>query len=128
MLACLGRVIDRAVNLDECQEVLGWLSDLMIEVFAVESGVLRARQGAGTPRGRLMMEIARDAVAELGPSIERLAARILSAVEEDPLLARDLAGVRALFGGSPANTLAARRAIADQVLEAGGYGLGLPPA
>ena len=128
VLACLGRVIDRAADLDECQEVLGWLSDLMIEVFAVESGVLRARQGAGTPRGRLMMEIARDAVAELGPSIERLAARILSAVEEDPLLSRDLAGVRALFGGGPPNTLAAKRAIADQVLEAGGYGLGLPPA
>ena len=128
VLACLGRVIDRAVNLDECQEVLGWLSDLMIEVFAVESGVLRARQGAGTPRGGLMMEIARDAVAELGPSLERLAARILSAIEEDPLLSRDLAGMRALLGGGPPNTLAARRAIADQVLEAGGYGLGLPPA
>ena len=75
-----------------------------------------------------MAEIARDAVAELGPSLERLAARILSAIEEDPLLSRDLAGMRALLGGGPPNTLAARRAIADQVLEAGGYGLGLPPA
>jgi len=129
VLACLGRAVDRAgADLDEHQEILGWLSDQIIEVFAVESGVLRARQGAGAHGESLMAALARAAVDELGPSLERFATRILTAVEDGPRLARDLAGARVLLRWRRQNPLATRRAIADQVLEAGGYGLGLPPA
>jgi alkylation response protein AidB-like acyl-CoA dehydrogenase len=126
-LACLGRAVERlGPRLDDHQEVLGWLSDQIIEVFAVESGVLRARQGAGSHRGGLMVGIARDATGELGPRIEQLAIRVLTAVEDGALLDRDLAGVHAMLHARPQNTMAARRAIADQVLDAGGYALGLP--
>ncbi len=73
-----------------------------------------------------MVGIARDATGELGPRIEQLAIRVLTAVEDGALLDRDLAGVRAMLHARPQNTMAARRAIADQVLDAGGYALGLP--
>jgi hypothetical protein len=47
-LACLGRAVDRFGNeVGEQQEVLAWLSDLIITVFAVESGLLPG----GTVRG-----------------------------------------------------------------------------
>jgi len=129
VLACLGRAVDRhGASLDEHQEILGWLSDQIIQVFAVESGMLRARQGAGTHWGSLMAELARDAVGELGPRLEGLAGRILSAIEDGAALNRDRAGVRALLEEAPHDTLTARRAIADRVLEADGYPLGLPPA
>jgi len=75
-----------------------------------------------------MAELARDAVGELGPRLEGLAGRILSAIEDGAALNRDRAGVRALLEAAPHNTLTARRAIADRVLEADGYPLGLPPA
>ena len=120
-LACLGRAVERlGPRLDDHQEVLGWLSDQIIEVFAVESGVLRARQGAGSHWGGLMVEIARDATGELRPRIEQLAIRVLTAVEDGALLDRDLAGLRAMLQARPQNTMAARRVIADQVLDAVG--------
>jgi alkylation response protein AidB-like acyl-CoA dehydrogenase len=129
VLASLGVAADRLeAGPDEHQEILSWLSDQMMHVFAVESGVLRARQAAGSHWGSLAAELARDAVGELGPRLERLAARILASIEAGPALDRDLAGVRALLQGPPQNPLIARRAIADRVAEAGGYPLGLPSA
>ncbi len=129
VLACLGRAMDRwGAALDDQQEVLGWLSDQIIQLFGVESGLLRARQAAGTHWEPLMREMVRDAAGDLAPEIARLAARLLSGIEDGADLDRDLAGVRAMLGGRPPNTIAARRAIADRVVDAGGYPLGLPPA
>jgi alkylation response protein AidB-like acyl-CoA dehydrogenase len=129
VLACLGRAVDRhGAGLDDHQEILGWLSEQIIQVFAVESAVLRARQAAGSHWGSLMGALASEAVGELGPRLERLAVSILSALEDEAPLNRDRAGVRALLEELPHNTLTARRAIADRVLEAEGYPLGLPPA
>ena len=129
VLACLGRAVDRhGAGLDDHQEILGWLSEQIIQVFAVESAVLRAQQAGGSHWGSLMAALAREAVGELGPRLERLAVRILSALEDEAPLNRDRAGVRALLEEPPHNTLTARRAIADRVLEAEGYPLGLPPA
>jgi butyryl-CoA dehydrogenase len=129
VLACLGVAVDRCgATLNDHQEILGWLSEQMIHVFAVESGLLRARQAAGSHWGTLAAEMARDAAGELGPGVEQLATRILSAIEDGATLDRDLAGVRALLENRPLNTLTARRAIADRVAEAGGYPMGLPTA
>jgi alkylation response protein AidB-like acyl-CoA dehydrogenase len=128
-LACVGHAVDRCgATLDDHQEILGWLSQQIIHLFAVESGLLRARQAAGSHWGSLASEMACDAAGELGPHVEQLAARILSAIEDGAALDRDLAGVRALLEHRPLNTLAARRAIADRVAEAGGYPMGLPSA
>jgi alkylation response protein AidB-like acyl-CoA dehydrogenase len=127
VLGCLGRVVEcLGPKLEEHQEVLASLSDQMIEVFAAESGILRARQAAGTPAGSLAAAIADEAVREVGACLEGLATRVLSAVEDGPQLARDLAGVRSLLGVPPWNSFASRRAIAGRVLDSGGYSLGLP--
>jgi hypothetical protein len=129
LLACLGRAMDRwGAALDDQQEVLGWLSDQIIQLFALESGSLRARQAAGTHWEPLMREIVREAAGDVAPEMARLAARVLGGIEDGADLDRDLAGVRVLLGGRPANTIVARRAIADRVIDAGGYPLGLPPA
>jgi alkylation response protein AidB-like acyl-CoA dehydrogenase len=129
VLACLGRAVDRCgVGLEDHQEILGWLSEQIIEVYVVESGVLRARQGAGSYWGGLMGEMARDAIDELGPRLERLAVRIFSAIEDGARLDQDRAGVRSLLEAGPYNLLTARRSIAARALEAGGYPLGLPAA
>ncbi len=129
VLACLGRAMDRCgAALDDHQEVLGWLSDQIIQLFAVESGALRARQAAGTHWEPLMREMVRDAAGDLASEIARLAARLLSGIEDGADLDRDLAGVRVLLAGRPANSVVTRRAIADRVIDVGGYPLGLAPA
>ncbi len=129
VLACLGRAAEcLGPALDDQQEILAWLSDLITGVFAVESAVLRAEQGAESPGGSLMAQIAHHALADTVPRLEGLATQILAAVEEGSQVARDLAGIRRLLEIVPPNTLAARRAIADSILETGGYSLGLPTA
>jgi hypothetical protein len=60
--------------------------------------------------------------------VARLAARALGATEDGAGLDHDLAGVEALLGRRPPNAVATRRAIADRVIDAGGYPLGLAPA
>jgi alkylation response protein AidB-like acyl-CoA dehydrogenase len=126
-LACLGRAVDRlGPDLEEHQEVLAALSDQMIELFAAESGVLRAEMGSG--RGGLMPDLALAAAGEMAGRLRTLAFEVLTAVEDGPQLARDLAGIGGLLEETPSNMLALRRSIADRVLEGGGYPLGLPAA
>ena len=132
-LACLGRAVDRlGPDLEEHQEVLAALSDQMIELFAAESGVLRAEMGAGAGSssggGGLMADLALAAAGEMAGRLRTLAIEVLTAVEDGPQLARDLAGIGGLLEETPSNMLALRRSIADRVLEGGGYPLGLPAA
>jgi len=128
-LACLGRAVDRlGPDLEEHQEVLAALSDQMIELFAAESAVLRAAMGAGSGGGGLMADLALAGAGEMAGRLRTLAIEVLTAVEDGPQLARDLAGIGGLLEETPSNMLALRRSIADRVLEAGGYPLGLPAA
>ena len=128
-LACLGRAVDRlGPDLEEHQEVLAALSDQMIELFAAESGVLRAELDAGSGGGGLMADLALAAVGEVAGRLRPLAFEVLTAVEDGPQLARDLAGIGGLLEDTSSNTPALRRSIAERVLEAGGYPLGLPVA
>ncbi len=128
-LACLGRAVDRlGPDLEEHQEVLAALSDQMIELFAAESAVLRAAMGAGSGGGGLMADLALAGAGEMAGRLRTLAIEVLTAVEDGPQLARDLAGIGGLLEETPSNMLALRRSIADRVLEGGGYPLGLPAA
>jgi len=132
-LACLGRAVDRlGPDLEEHQEVLAAMSDQMIELFAAESGVLRAEMGAGAGSssggGGLMADLALAAAGEMAGRLRTLAIEVLTAVEDGPQLARDLAGIGGLLEETPSNMLVLRRSIAERVLEGGGYPLGLPAA
>lgn len=126
-LACLGRAVARfGKEVTEQQEILAWLSDLIIAVFAVESGVLRARQDGAASGHGLMARIADLAAAEALPSFAETAARIVAAVEDAATARQTLAGVRRLLERAPLDPVAGPRAIADHVVETGGYRLGLP--
>jgi len=126
-LACLGRAIERfGKEVTEQQEVLAWLSDLIITVFAVESGVLRARQNGGASGDGLMARIGALAAAEALPSFADAAARIVVAAEGTAGARQTLAGVQRLLATTPVDPVAGPRAVAESVLEMGGYRLGLP--
>ena len=126
-LGCLGRAAERfGPKIDDQQEILACLSDQMIGIFAAESAALRARQNADGHGGDLMARISTQAAEDIIGCVRDRAVRILAAVEDGPRLSRDVAGVHALLARPPHDGFAARRAVAEQVIEGGGYGLGLP--
>jgi alkylation response protein AidB-like acyl-CoA dehydrogenase len=104
-------------RLSDEQEALMALSDLMIEAFATESAVLRARQAAAAGGGLAALHadaavvIAHDA----GLRAEVIARTLIGSMLEGDAQRTALAGLRRVLKVPPANTTAARRRIAEAV-------------
>jgi alkylation response protein AidB-like acyl-CoA dehydrogenase len=111
-------------ELAEEQEVLTYLADMLIDVYAADSAVLRARAAlaTGLPRASLHEDAARvfvnDAGARLLTSGRQVMAAIADAVPGG--LRTDLG---ALLDRTPTNTVGLRRRIADEAVNRGGYPL-----
>lgn len=111
-------------RLTEEQEIVGALSDIAMEVYAMESAVLRALKllhRAGEKRAEIPCEIARTYVASAITRIDATARMALSALAEGDDLRMLLAALRRLTRHDPFNTIAVRRRIADAMIEAGQY-------
>ncbi len=110
-------------RLEELQEVLGWIADLATEVFAAESAVLRAQKAAARqdPKAALLATLTRAYVYEALPRVESAARHVLAAVDEGDSLRTELAGLRRFLRYTPANLVALQRAVADAVVQVGGY-------
>jgi butyryl-CoA dehydrogenase len=123
--AMLGRASQKfGKGLGSEQEVVGRLADMAIEVYALESAILRSEKMQS--RGGSLAVVARDIVAVFAADAsDRLivaAKNALAAVEgADAALAVDHA--IAQLRHPPVDTIAARRRIADAVIEAGRYPL-----
>jgi len=113
-------------NLTEQQEVVGALSDIAMEVYAMESAVLRALKLCERGNGRrtdLACDVARSYVASALARVEAAARMTLPALAEGDDLRMLLAALRRFTRHEPFNVIAARRRIADAMIEAGGYAL-----
>ncbi|ADG05795.1 acyl-CoA dehydrogenase family protein [Kyrpidia tusciae] len=111
-------------KLEEEQEVLAGLADLVIDIFAMESAVLRAvkfAQAHGEEKAGLMADMARCQVYEGFDHLETTARSVLAAVEEGQTLAMVLAGLRKLARRTPVNIAALKRRIAARILDAEKY-------
>ena len=104
------------------QEVLGHAADLVIEVYAVESALARTdklRAASAADRSSVACDIARvyasDAADRLAHSGKQIAAALSAHGDSEPLggLVREVATRPGI------DTIAARRRIADAVIEAG---------
>jgi alkylation response protein AidB-like acyl-CoA dehydrogenase len=104
------------------QEVLMHIADMMMDVFAADSAVLRAitMADAGS-RGALHADAARVFVNDAGMRIDASARQALAAMVEGDTLRTMLAALRRLFKQTPINTAALRRQIADEAVARGGY-------
>jgi alkylation response protein AidB-like acyl-CoA dehydrogenase len=110
-------------RLQELQEVLGWIADLVVELFAAESALLRAQKAAARqdPRAELLAALTRAHLYEALPRVEATARQVLAAVDEGDSLRTELAGLRRFLRHTPANLVTLQRQVADAVLRAGGY-------
>lgn len=124
-LMCLGVSAQRfGESLADQQEVLAHFADVAMEVYALESALLRARKlqaARGADATALVEATVRCYAQDAMDQIEVSARRLLSAVDEGDTLRTYLAGLRRLMKREAANTVALRRQIAAAALEKGGY-------
>jgi alkylation response protein AidB-like acyl-CoA dehydrogenase len=110
--------------LPDQQEVMGAMADTLIEVFAMESALLRTLKLVahnGEASSQLAIAMTQVYIMEAVEKIESAARKIISAVAEGDMLRTQLAILRRLGKYEPVNTIALRQKIADRVLEAGKY-------
>jgi len=108
------------------QELLMRCADMIIEVFAMESGLIRARKAIaakGEDKARFYADVVTAYVDESIPQIDQWAKECLSYIEEGDTLRTLLVGIRKLLKYNPVNGIALRKAIADKVIDKGGYPL-----
>jgi alkylation response protein AidB-like acyl-CoA dehydrogenase len=106
------------------QEIMAAVSDLIIEAFAMESGLLRARRALerdGLERAGMKVAMIRTYVNDAIPRVDATARTVLAAVEDGDTLRTELAGLRRFLRYTPINTVAERRSIADAMIAQGRY-------
>ena len=108
------------------QEVMGAMADMTIEIFAMESAVLRAQkmvEQKGETSAALPIAMARVYLTQALEKVEAAARKVIADVAEGDMLRTQLAIVRRLSKHEPFNTIALRQQIAQKTIEAGKYSL-----
>jgi len=124
-LMVLGTAAQKYVAaLSEEQEVLLGASDILIDVYAMESAVLRAQKLAaaqGEEPAALYLDMVRVFCNDAVERVEANAKNTLAAMAEGDELRTLLAALRRFTKNTPANTVAPRRRIADAMVRANKY-------
>jgi butyryl-CoA dehydrogenase len=110
----------------EEQEVMGAISDMIIEVFAMESGILRAEKIAaaqGEEAAAIQIAMARIYADKAMSTIELAARKVIAAVAEGDMLRTQLTILRRLSKHDSADTISLRRQVARHVIQTGRYSL-----
>jgi butyryl-CoA dehydrogenase len=110
-------------QLADQQEVMGAIADMIIEVYAMESGILRADKISLNGAAEIPLAMARIYSEIAMEKIELAARRIIAAIAEGDTLRTQLTILRRLAKHDPADTIGLRRKIAQHVLQAGKYAL-----
>jgi len=114
------------MGLADEQEVMGALADCIMEVFALESCILRAEKliavrGEGAAKQAIAMT--RYYAAKAVQTVELSARKVIATVAEGDMLRTQMAILRRLSKHEPADTIGLGRQIARHVLAAGRYSL-----
>jgi alkylation response protein AidB-like acyl-CoA dehydrogenase len=106
------------------QEVMGAIADMTIEVYAMESAVLRAQklvESKGEKGAALAVAMTRVYLTQAMDKIESAAKKVIAAVADGDMLRTQLAILRRLAKYEPFNTIELRQQIAQKMIEAGKY-------
>ena len=111
-------------TIQDQQEVLGAIADMTIEIYAMESAVLRAQkmvEQKGEALAALATAMARVYLTQAMEKIEAAARKVIADVADGDMLRTQLAILRRLAKYEPFNTIALRQKIAQKTIEAGKY-------
>ncbi len=110
--------------LEKEQEILAKIADIVIEIFAMESGLLRTLKmisKQGEEKTRYQISAVKVYVDETIPKIENWAKEVLAHVEEGDMLRIQLAGLKKLARYQPVDAVSLRREVADRIIELESY-------
>jgi alkylation response protein AidB-like acyl-CoA dehydrogenase len=111
-------------TLQDQQEIMGEIADIVIEAYAMESTVLRARkiiESKGEAAAALAVAMTRVYVAQAMSKVEAAAKKVIAAVAEGDMMKTQMAILRRLAKHEPFNTIALRQEIASKIIERGKY-------
>jgi alkylation response protein AidB-like acyl-CoA dehydrogenase len=105
-------------KLGEEQELIAALANIVMEIYAMESSLLRAQKSA-TARGeagaKTMIEAAQVFIADAADRVEHEAKRALAAVHDGDMLITQMAVLKRFAKRAPVDTIALRRNVAAAV-------------
>jgi len=124
---CIGTAVQKlGEKLKDEQEVLAHFADIAMEVYALESALLRTKKRAaarGEDAARLQEAATRCYAQDAMDKIEVSGRRLLGAVEEGDTLRTLLAALKRFTKREVCNTVALRRQVADAAIEQVAYPL-----
>ena len=110
--------------LEEEQEVMSRISDIVMETWASESALLRAKKITsvmGETKAEPYTMMAKCYINDAIGRVEAFARDVLAAVSEGDMLRTNLAAMRRFLKFAPLNTIEIRRKVADHMLGANRY-------
>jgi butyryl-CoA dehydrogenase len=113
-------------TIQDQQEVMGAIADMTIEIYAMESAVLRAQklvESKGEAAAAMAIAMTRVYMTQALDKIEAAAKKVIADVAEGDMLRTQLAIVRRLAKHEPFNTIPLRQEIAQKTMETGKYSL-----
>jgi len=111
-------------KLADQQEIMGAIADMVIETFAMDSCLLRARkfiETHGEQKASLVTAMTQIYIAGAMNRLEASAKKVIAAVAEGDMLRTQMAIVRRLVKFDPVDVIALQEQVAARVLETGKY-------
>ncbi len=111
-------------NLAKEQEVLAKIAEIVIEVFAMESGLLRTLKiiaRDGEEKAKYQIEAVKVYVDEMIPQIELWAKQLVAYVEEGDMLRTQLAGIKKLARYQPIDSIRLKQSVAARIIDLEAY-------
>lgn len=111
-------------NLAKEQEVLAKIAEIVIEVFAMESGLLRTLKiiaKDGEEKAKYQIEAVKVYVDEMIPQIELWAKQAVAYVEEGDMLRTQLAGIKKLARYQPIDSIRLKQSLAARIIDLEAY-------
>lgn len=108
------------------QEIMGAIADMVIEIYAMDTAVLRTMKIAtksGDAAAALPIAMTRVYLSQAMDKVESAARKIIATVADGDMLRTQLAILRRLGKHDPYNTIELRQRIAQKMIEQGKYGI-----
>jgi butyryl-CoA dehydrogenase len=110
--------------IEQQQEVLSAIADMVIEIYAMDSVVLRTQklvENQGEAKAQLAVAMAQVSLTLSMDKIEAAARKVVAAVSEGDTLRTQMVILRRLFKHEPFNVIALTQQIAARLIDAGKY-------
>jgi alkylation response protein AidB-like acyl-CoA dehydrogenase len=108
-------------SIEEQQEIVAGITDISMNVFAMESVVLRAEKMAAQGKGEVARDMSAVFLRDAMDTIDVVARTILAACSEGDALRTNLTVLKRFTKADQVNTIALRRGIAAKLLQAERY-------